>query len=961
MKQHQGKLKLMSGLAAGLALAVAAQAADYSAWTGSRNIVLNTSASGANIANTVTKFPVLVRLTSTEASIVNAAKAGGADIRFSKADGTTPLPYQIDTWEPWGASIWVLVDSVKGNNNSQFIKMYWGNAAAVSESNGGAVFDTANGFVGVWHLGNTAGASPRPNSVAGAPTAQFRNAPITQQPVRGVIGMADSLTGQLGSDNDGDGNEDGKQIHLDMSGTTPYPGYANFTNGISYSVWVNPNGDYQNYERFLQMVDDTTATAGANSDTRIMFLRHTANTGSLAVRTAGLNTNNGNSVNYPQHGGVWKQVGFTKSPGNSSVVMYVDGQVFHTLAASAEIPNTPRPYAWIGRSFNPTDYYLNAKVDAPMLSKVVRGTDWMKLSYENQKPANTLVNIGLGGNITNTPYGIWDHHRTITLNTTSTGAKVSANVYNFPLLIRLTAAEALILSQAKAGGADVRFSKTDVSPPLPYHIESWDSTGAAIWVKMDTVKGNAVQTLRMHWGNPVAVDSSRPAVVFDTANGYRAVFHMNEASGNVTDATVNAVVGANVGTTRTALGLAGPARTFAGTNAANTNDTINRQYINLNNPNALNFAGRITMSAWVRAVNIVGTENESYYRTILNRDGSSPTAEVFLRIGHNAGTADFAQYTTGKYTGSADVMAQSPQPASAYPDSGLWTHLAGAYDSAGPTQRLWRLYRNGVQIATSTDAENAGVTGASTLWRIGRGPGAQNARWWSGDLDEIRISSVTRDSNYIRLSYESQKPGNTLADIGTYVAVPDAPTAVTAARGTAANSITVSWTAPAANGTPAVTGYTVTSTPGNLTCRPVGTATTCTVTGLTAGTSYTFRVVATNVLGNSAPSAPSNAVTRIMPGDLAVRTNGLNPYTYRLPAAAAAVTERLSMTIVDVHGRQVWSRSINPSKGEGNEVTWNGRNAAGTRVSAGMYIVRVSVESAGKTVELDHKGVSLKP
>src|SRR5690606_37365301 len=220
--------------------------------------------------------------------------------------------------------------------------------------------------------------------------------------------------------------------------------------------------------------------------------------------------------------------GFTKAPGNSSVVMYVDGQVFHTLAASAEIPNVTRPYAWIGRSFNPTDNYLNAKVDAPMLSKVARSAAWIKLGYENQKAANSLVDIGLGGPITSTPYGAWDHHRTLTLNTTSTGANVSHDVHDFPLLVRLTAAEALIISQAKAGGADIRFSRTDNSPPLPHHIEWWDNEGAAIWVKMDTIKGNSQsQTIRMHWGNSAADDASSAAAVFDTTDGYVAVWHMN--------------------------------------------------------------------------------------------------------------------------------------------------------------------------------------------------------------------------------------------------------------------------------------------------------------------------------------------------------------------------------------------------------------------------------------------------
>src|SRR5690606_34914263 len=114
-------------------------------------------------------------------------------------------------------------------------------------------------------LGNAAGASPRANSVAGAPTAQFRNAPITQQPVRGIIGMADSLSGGPGSSNE-NGDEAGLGIHLDMSGPTPHEGYANFTGGISYTVWVNPNGNYANYERFLQMVDDTTNAVGGASE-----------------------------------------------------------------------------------------------------------------------------------------------------------------------------------------------------------------------------------------------------------------------------------------------------------------------------------------------------------------------------------------------------------------------------------------------------------------------------------------------------------------------------------------------------------------------------------------------------------------------------------------------------------------------------------------------------------------------
>jgi titin len=98
--------------------------------------------------------------------------------------------------------------------------------------------------------------------------------------------------------------------------------------------------------------------------------------------------------------------------------------------------------------------------------------------------------------------------------------------------------------------------------------------------------------------------------------------------------------------------------------------------------------------------------------------------------------------------------------------------------------------------------------------------------------------------------------------------VPGAPTAVTATPGDATAS--VSWTAPASNGGSAVTGYTVTPYIGVTAQTPqvfASTATTQTVTGLTNGTSYTFKVAAANAAGTGTPSGASAAVTpRTVPG-----------------------------------------------------------------------------------------------
>ena len=87
---------------------------------------------------------------------------------------------------------------------------------------------------------------------------------------------------------------------------------------------------------------------------------------------------------------------------------------------------------------------------------------------------------------------------------------------------------------------------------------------------------------------------------------------------------------------------------------------------------------------------------------------------------------------------------------------------------------------------------------------------------------------------------------------------PDPPTGVSAGSATT-SSLSVSFSAPANNGGSAITGYTVTSSPGGLTAT--GASSPLTVSGLTAGTSYTFTVTATNAIGTSDASSASSAVS----------------------------------------------------------------------------------------------------
>ena len=213
-------------------------------------------------------------------------------------------------------------------------------------------------------------------------------------------------------------------------------------------------------------------------------------------------------------------------------------------------------------------------------------------------------------------------------------------------------------------------------------------------------------------------------------------------------------------------------------------------------------------------------------------------------------------------------------------DSKTYTVVVGSdrFDGSGSNQYRWSQFQltgagSFTQPATTIGtAYIVGDGGASVAFNTGNNTDGYVARWTNVTPVGGAFSVVT---NYFAAptgttNASSYPPSAVmLAEEGPAgPSAPGAPTGVTAVAGD--TTADVSWTAPAYDGGSAITGYQVTPYIGATAGTPVlvgSAATAKTITGLTNGTAYTFKVAAINTNGTGPDSAASNEVTPHAPLD----------------------------------------------------------------------------------------------
>jgi hypothetical protein len=271
-------------------------------------------------------------------------------------------------------------------------------------------------------------------------------------------------------------------------------------------------------------------------------------------------------------------------------------------------------------------------------------------------------------------------------------------------------------------------------------------------VKVDRVLGNdATQAFQMYWGSPGAADASDSKAVFDSrGGGFVGVWHLDEEGSDeplaYKDASANEAHATGV---MMAPGSRVPGRIGNGTLLQNGKANPKDQWIKVDSDKRTTLnttASAITVSLWALAKSFPARSTIGGYETVISKGDTSWTLQ---RRGTNN---DWESCTRVPAYHSCAISKTKTA-------LDTWFHFTIVF--ANPTQTL---YINGVKDATATD--QGWLMGDHPLGLGQQTQSLNGKRNWDGILDEARVASVARSADWIKLDYESQRPGQKFLTFG---------------------------------------------------------------------------------------------------------------------------------------------------------------------------------------------------
>ncbi len=345
-------------------------------WKYTCNLGLNTTATGAYTAGTVTGFPVLVRLNNTNFDFTTA-RTDGCDLAFTGKDGIV-LPYQIERWDTHDkrAEIWVKVDSICGNDSAQSIHMFWGNSVYSPKIQTNSVFDTSDGYQGVWHLGENA-LEPAHDATVN----HFNgNAPARESPLsaEGIIGICRWFDGESCYFTMPNTAESKLNIPPDKNYTVCAWAYLDTLDGLSHCILSKGIEQYYLRSTYNSM----------NTPSVVSLWEFVEFNGAVRIDVP----------TFPAVSGQW--VFLTGTRHGNRQLLYCNGELVDSVITSPpdKGSGTVLNDLYIGRfsngilgTTNEGYCYFKGGIDEVRIISTAKNSDWIRLCYMNQRSDDRLV------------------------------------------------------------------------------------------------------------------------------------------------------------------------------------------------------------------------------------------------------------------------------------------------------------------------------------------------------------------------------------------------------------------------------------------------------------------------------------------------------------------------------------------------------------------------------------------
>lgn len=340
-------------------------------------------------------------------------------------------------------------------------------------------------------------------------------------------------------------------------------------------------------------------------------------------------------------------------------------------------------------------------------------------------------------------FGAYSYSKAVTIDHTKVGSSSSTN---FPMLF--TGTYSYLATVANGGqvqsssGYDIVFtSDSACSSLLNWEQESWNGTTGAViyWVQIPTLSVASDTAIYLCYGNSAITSFQGGATGSAWDSNYKVVYHLpNGTTLTANDSTANGNNGQLPGpypsgatAPAAAAGYIDGGASFNGSSSSVYTADWKMSYL--------------TVSAWINT-----TQSGSSNPQIICRDSGQCTASGGRLWQFRMSTGNKLQFIPFNSSGNGVTLTGSTTI-----NDGNWHYVVGTWDGT---------YVN-IYVDGSSDAAQGSLSGSlnqtATFMLLGTG------NYYSGLMDEVRVSGIARSADWIKAEYNNQSSPSTFYYVAT--------------------------------------------------------------------------------------------------------------------------------------------------------------------------------------------------